>query len=111
MPPAKTVYTLQNDERENFVDADLESQYNSILEQYERAKRGDIGYEIRALRQQRGLTLELLAKKLMVSIGDITRCESGICVPLPLMISRLCKFFHKSPEIFTWDRLDEVDWT
>ena len=60
---------------------------------------------LKSLRQQYGLSQEVLAKEIFVSRSAIAKWESGLGIPNDSNVEELCKYFNVEEE-WLWDRND-----
>ena len=67
-----------------------------------RGARGWNPDRLRTLRLGSGVSLEYLAAQINVSVGTLSRWESGVNAPLPRHLKRLASYF----EVSTWDFVD-----
>lgn len=68
-----------------------------------------IGIKLRERRKQMGMTLEVLSKRLGISLPQMQKYESGATKLSPRFIYELCKIFSVKPNYFFEDVLEEED--
>lgn len=67
------------------------------------------GQKLRTIRKQRGLTMQQLAEKANVSMGQISQIERGKVIPTLVLFWKLCKVLDVSLNYFFEESQEEED--